>query len=131
MAAPSEGRQPITFELYRQTKMGDCLCEALEAMVEQQKITQELALAVFKQFDESILHALDHQVTGKASIKANLSTYRYFDDVWQFHLENVVFKLNESGTGSVAHAPEVQCKKAKVVCVDAKLSEHAPGAGKR
>ena len=41
----------MSFELYRQTMLGDCLCEALEELVVQEKLTQELAMSVLKQFD--------------------------------------------------------------------------------
>mmetsp|Transcript_18565 Transcript_18565/g.39848 ORF Transcript_18565/g.39848 Transcript_18565/m.39848 type:complete len:120 (+) Transcript_18565:222-581(+) len=114
-----------TFELYRQTLMGDCLCETLEEMVHSGKITEELAHGVLKQFDASMLEALRDHVTAKALIKANLKTYRYYDNVWQFTLENVSMKLNQTGTGSMNNAPEVCCDRAKVVCVDSKLLEQS------
>lgn len=116
----------MSFELYRQTKIGDCLCDVLEEMCDEGKITQELAMTVFKQFDASILAALETRVQSKASIKAALSSYRFFDNVWQFTLKDVSFKLNMSGTGSVSSAPEIICEKAKVVCVDAKLIDQPP-----
>ena len=45
--------------------------------------------------------------------------------VWQFSLENVVFKLNTTGNSSMNNAQEYTCDKAKVVCVDAKLLEQS------
>ncbi len=39
-----------------------------------------MALSVLKQFDKSFLEALNHVQT-KATIKADLKTYRYFDNV--------------------------------------------------
>jgi hypothetical protein len=44
------------------------------------------------------------------------------EQVWQFTLSDVAFKLNHTGTGSLKKAPEVTCDKAKIVCVDIKLA---------
>jgi hypothetical protein len=41
-----------TFELYRQTMIGDHLCDSLEAMVESGKLTEAMALTVLQQFDK-------------------------------------------------------------------------------
>ncbi|KAL6762875.1 hypothetical protein V8C86DRAFT_2508170 [Haematococcus lacustris] len=113
----------MSFELYRQTMMGDCLVEALEEMMAQNKISEELALTITNQFDASMLDALRNHVTARAHIKANLKTYRFFDNVWQFMLENVNFKLPPSGTGPQGGTADVSCARAKVVCVNAALLE--------
>ncbi|KAG1674467.1 hypothetical protein FOA52_003072 [Chlamydomonas sp. UWO 241] len=114
-----------SFELYRQTLIGDYLCDALEEMVEAGKLTETMAHTVLKQFDNSFLDALKH-VNAKATIKADLKTYRYFDNVWQFTLENVSLRL-QLGSGAMTSAPEITCAKAKVVCVDCKLLEPTTG----
>uniref|UniRef100_A0A7S3VTU2 Transcription initiation factor IIA subunit 2 n=1 Tax=Dunaliella tertiolecta TaxID=3047 RepID=A0A7S3VTU2_DUNTE len=111
----------MSFQLYRQTMMGDCLVEALEEMIEQEKLPADLAQSIVTQFDQSMLEALRTHVTGRAHIKANLKHYRYFDNVWQFTLENVTFRLSPSGGGSLNTAHEISCDRAKVVCVDSKL----------
>ncbi|KAJ9510095.1 hypothetical protein QJQ45_015564, partial [Haematococcus lacustris] len=118
----------MSFELYRQTMMGDCLVEALEEMMAQNKISEELALTITNQFDASMLDALRNHVTARAHIKANLKTYRFFDNdydyidrvhnctqfanamlqVWQFMLENVNFKLPPSGTGPQGGTADAQ-----------------------
>ncbi|GFH27990.1 transcription initiation factor IIA subunit 2, partial [Haematococcus lacustris] len=64
-----------------------------------------------------------NHVTARAHIKANLKTYRFFDNVWQFMLENVNFKLPPSGTGPQGGTADVSCARAKVVCVNAALLE--------
>lgn len=46
--------------------------------------------------------------------------------MWQFTLSDVAFKLNASGTGSMKKAPEVNCDKMKIVCVDEKLAREGP-----
>mmetsp|Transcript_2764 Transcript_2764/g.5704 ORF Transcript_2764/g.5704 Transcript_2764/m.5704 type:complete len:122 (-) Transcript_2764:195-560(-) len=119
----AEASQGGTFELYRQTLIGDYLCEALEEMVESEKLTESMAHTVLKQFDASFLDALKHVGT-RATIKATATTYRYFDNVWQFTLENVALRLNH-GNSAMGAAPEIKCDKAKVVCVDCRLLDPA------
>jgi transcription initiation factor TFIIA small subunit len=109
-----------TFELYRQTMIGDHLCDSLEAMVESGKLTEAMALTVLQQFDKSFLEALS-LVGAKATIKADLKTYRYFDNVWQFTLDKVCLRMTNVGPGYMT--PDIFCDKAKVVCVDCKLLE--------
>uniref|UniRef100_A0A7R9V6L5 Transcription initiation factor IIA subunit 2 n=1 Tax=Chlamydomonas euryale TaxID=1486919 RepID=A0A7R9V6L5_9CHLO len=116
----AEGGQS-TIDLYRHTLIGDYLCDALEEMVEAGRLNEQMAHTVLNQFDASFLDALKH-VSAKASIKANATTYRYYNNVWQFTLENVVLKLNQ-GSGSMSSAPQIQCERAKVVCMDCKLLE--------
>lgn len=117
----AEQRAPL-FDLYRETPIGECLVEALEEMMAKEKMSEELCMTVCTIFDASMLDALRTQVQSKALIKGNLKTYRFLDNVWQFNLENVIFKLNTSGQGSMTTAPEVTCDKAKVICIDAALA---------
>lgn len=115
-------------ELYRQTPLGDSLCEVLEEMVNEGKVTQELAVEVLKKFDQSIVEALARHVQGRCTIRADLKTYRYFDNVWQFTLEDVEVKL-QPGAGSAGGSITLHCDCAKVVCVDGKLLETAAAGG--
>ena len=41
----------MSYELYRQTNMGEALVESLEELVHEGKITAELAQEVLKKFD--------------------------------------------------------------------------------
>jgi len=66
--------------------------------------------------------SLERVVTGKSTIKANMKTYHYYDNIWTFNLENVEFKLNQSGTGSMTQAATYKCDTAKVIVVDAKTA---------
>eukprot|EP00798_Chlamydomonas_sp_ICE-L_P008049 gene8049-1283_t len=116
----------MSFELYRQTQMGDCLCDALEEQVNEGKLTQELAVSVLQQFDKSMLEALRTHVSARATIKANLKHYRYYENIWQFTLEDVNVRINQAGNGTMLSSPEIICDKARVVCVDAKLLEITP-----
>ncbi|KAJ9510563.1 hypothetical protein QJQ45_027445 [Haematococcus lacustris] len=84
----------MSFELYRQTMMGG------EPIV----------------WLKSMLDALRNHVTARAQIKANLKTYRFFDNVWQFMLENVNFKLLPSGTGPPGGSADVRLSANQGTC---------------
>ena len=90
-------------EIYRQTVIGDHLADVLETFVENGKLNEAMAQTVMKQFDlvsmiscalamrgsgtiltqacmQSFLEAMQH-VSAKATIQADLKTYKYFDNV--------------------------------------------------
>jgi hypothetical protein len=75
--------QPAPFQMYRNTALGECLCEALEQMIEAGRLSEDSAHSVLSQFDRSIVDSLA-SVSAKAGIKAELKTYKFFDNVWQF-----------------------------------------------
>ena len=50
-AVPSPRPAAMSYELYRQTNMGEALVESLEELVHEGKITAELAQEVLKKFD--------------------------------------------------------------------------------
>jgi len=66
-------------------------------------------------------------VHAKGELKAKLRNYRYFDNVWQFLLTDVSFRLNASGQGSARRSPEVKCEALKIICVDSKMTFSAAG----
>ncbi|PNW77147.1 hypothetical protein CHLRE_10g424150v5 [Chlamydomonas reinhardtii] len=113
----------MSFQIYRNTSVGESLMETIEQMAQEEKLTEEIALAVLKQFDTSMSKAIKEFVTGKATMKANMKTYHYYENVWTFSLEKVEFKLNQAGNGSMNGAQSLACDTAKVVVVDAKLGE--------
>ncbi|KAI8477023.1 MAG: hypothetical protein J3K34DRAFT_498347 [Monoraphidium minutum] len=115
-------------QLYAETQIAECLYEVLNELVDENAIEESLAVATLNQLSESILSALTSQIPAKADIKATLSTYRYLDNVWQFVMTNVAFRLNAAGHGSLRKAAEVRSDKVKLVCVDAKLAQAAPDA---
>ena len=93
-------------EIYRQTILGDILCDVLESFVENGKLNEAMAETIMKQFDmvthlgyvtiyqdsmiiEWCMHAFFHQSflealhtnDMKATINADLKTYKFFDNV--------------------------------------------------
>lgn len=41
----------MSFQIYRNTSVGESLMETIEQMAQEEKLTEEIALAVLKQFD--------------------------------------------------------------------------------
>ena len=62
----------------------------------------------------------------RSMVQGKLNTYNYFDNVWQFDVSDVTFKLTPRAQGSLAHAPRITADKLKIICVDAKLCQAAP-----
>ena len=84
--------------------------EALAIML----IYQDNAHAVLAQFDRSIVDSLAQNVSAKANLKADLKTYKFFDNVWQFDLENITFRLS-------THNQDVTVDRARLICIDQKM----------
>ncbi|KAK8692397.1 hypothetical protein V6N13_075857 [Hibiscus sabdariffa] len=91
-----------TFELYRRSKFGMCLTEAVDEMVSNSTLSPELAIQVLVQFDK---------VKSKVTIKGHLHTYRFCNNVWTFILQDALFKEDSQETVS----------RVKIVACDSKL----------
>ena len=108
--------------LYRGTVLGDSLVEALDILVEDEKIPPHLAVEVLTKFDDAMRRALDREVNAKATLKGNLDVYRYIDNVWTFVLSDTTLRavptLNAPRKDEQVIAAEGGVK---MVLVDAKL----------
>lgn len=113
----------MSFQIYRNTSIGESLMESIEELCADGRLPEEMAVSILQQFDESMSVAVKKMVTGKANMKAEVSHYKYNENVWTFNLKNVEFKLNPSGSGSMGAAVNTTVQTAKVVVVDAKLAE--------
>ena len=65
----------MSWQGYRQSKLGDSLVEALDAFVTEGKITPEQAMVILSNFDKSTSKYLGAS-TIKAALKGDLHTYR-------------------------------------------------------
>ncbi|CAH3014003.1 unnamed protein product [Porites evermanni] len=101
----------MSYQLYRNTTLGNSLQESLDELIQSQQISPQLALQVLLQFDKAINHALSNKVKSKISFKGSLNTYRFCDNVWTFVLNGVEFR----DMGEV-----VKVEKVKVVACDGK-----------
>uniref|UniRef100_A0A061QUF6 Transcription initiation factor TFIIA small subunit n=1 Tax=Tetraselmis sp. GSL018 TaxID=582737 RepID=A0A061QUF6_9CHLO len=120
----------MSYEHYRESKLGDALVEALSELVDQNKISSDLALRVLVEFDKSVCDALTTRSSTKVTLKGNLNSYRFCDNQWQFYLRDVSFKTNQAG-GSTSNAPEVTAQKMAMLCMaDNLLNKDIAGTGK-
>ena len=81
----------MSYQLYRNTTLGNSLQESLDELIQTQQITPQLALRVLLEFDKSINHGLSTRVRNRVSFKGDLNTYRFCDNVWTFVLKNAEF----------------------------------------
>merc|ERR1712112_534654 len=104
----------MSYQLYRNTTIGQTLQESLEELMQLHMLSPALALRVLIQFDKAVNSALATRVRTKLNFKAGkLHTYRFCDNVWTFLMQDVEFRENSE----LAVVESV-----KVVACDAKSS---------
>ncbi|CAE1267974.1 TFIIA2 [Acanthosepion pharaonis] len=69
-----------SYQLYRNTTIGNTLQESLDELIQCGQITPQLALKVLIQFDKAINAALASRVRNRVSFKGHLNTYRFCDN---------------------------------------------------
>uniref|UniRef100_T1GM55 Transcription initiation factor IIA subunit 2 n=1 Tax=Megaselia scalaris TaxID=36166 RepID=T1GM55_MEGSC len=105
----------MSYQLYRNTTLGNTLQESLDEFIQYGQITPQLAFKVLIQFDKCINNALNQKVKARVTFKANkLNTYRFCDNVWTLMLNDVEFRE--------VHEFE-KVDKVKIVACDGKSSE--------
>ncbi|KAL0479368.1 transcription initiation factor TFIIA small subunit [Acrasis kona] len=83
------------YTLYRNTKLGSTLEEAIEDLIEADRITDELKQDILSQFDKSISDALAEKATNTASFKGHCMVFKQpAPTVRNFHLDSVKFKVD-------------------------------------
>ncbi|KAK9926800.1 hypothetical protein M0R45_024011 [Rubus argutus] len=102
--------------LYMGSRIGVCLTEALEKMIEDRTLSAELAYQVLLQFDRSMAKALETRVRNKVTIKGHLHTYQYYEDVWKFVVCGAVVRFQNSNGITV----EENVDHLKIVACDSK-----------
>ncbi|XP_033625365.1 transcription initiation factor IIA subunit 2-like [Asterias rubens] len=102
----------MSYQVYRNTSLGNSLQESLDELIQTQQISPHLALNVLLKFDRSINDALSNRLRNKVNFKGRLNTYRFCDNVWTFVLNDVDFKNGDS----------IAVDKIKIVAVDGKNS---------
>uniref|UniRef100_T1J055 Transcription initiation factor IIA subunit 2 n=1 Tax=Strigamia maritima TaxID=126957 RepID=T1J055_STRMM len=102
----------MSYQLYRNTTLGNTLQETLDEFIQSGHISAQLAIKVLLQFDKAINNALATRVKTKLNFKANhLKTYRFCDNVWTFVLNGVDFTQMQELT---------KLDKVKIVACDGK-----------
>ena len=82
----------MAYALYRGTRVGLALQEALGELEEYEQISPSVKSAVLRKFDETICDKLENEVDSSLTVKAErLWSFRFCDSVWQLLLKNVEF----------------------------------------
>lgn len=102
----------MSYQLYRNTTLGNTLQESLDDLIEDGQITPQLAIRVLLQFDKAMNNALATRVKSRLNFRAGkLDTYRFCDNVWTFMLKDLELK----------EIPELgRVEKVKIVACDGK-----------
>lgn len=103
----------MSYQLYRNTTLGNCLQETLDELIQTQQITPQLAIRVLLEFDKSINSALSTRVRNRVTFKGDLNTYRFCDNVWTFLVKKGEF------TDCMT---KIKVDKVKIVACDGKNS---------
>ncbi|OUS41991.1 transcription factor IIA small subunit, partial [Ostreococcus tauri] len=103
-------------ELYRRSSLGMALTDALDDMVTSGELAPVLAMKVLAEFDRSMAEELKSS-NCKISIKGDLHTYRFCDNVWTFLLEDVCLKSFANQGNVFEHA----LTSLKIVVCDGKI----------
>lgn len=72
----------MSYQLYRNTTLGNCLQETLDELIQSQQISPSLAIRVLLEFDKAINNALSQRVRNRVTFRGDLNTYRFCDNVW-------------------------------------------------
>ncbi|XP_050529399.1 transcription initiation factor IIA subunit 2 [Daktulosphaira vitifoliae] len=102
----------MSYQLYRNTTLGNTLQESIDEMIQYGQITPALGMKILLQFDKSVNNSLATRVKSKITFKAGkMDTYRFCDNVWTFMLSDVEFKETQEMT---------KVEKLKIVACDGK-----------
>eukprot|EP00126_Sphaerothecum_destruens_P013680 Sdes_comp23408_c0_seq1m21660 len=102
----------MNYELYRRSTLGVSLNDSLDEL--SHIISPQLASKVLNEFDKSInenLSKLGPRI--KTNFKGKLHTYRFYDNVWTFILEDATFKCD---------GETIVADKVKIVACDGKMT---------
>lgn len=79
---------PGYYELYRRSTIGNSLVDALDTLISEGRIEASLAMRVLETFDRCVSEILKEQTSSKLTVKGDLDTYGFCDDVWTFIVKN-------------------------------------------
>jgi len=105
----------MSYQLYRNTTLGNCLQETLDDLIQLQQISPQVAIRVLLEFDKAISNALSSRVRNRVTFKGDLNTYRFCDNVWTFLVKNGEF--NDCLT-------KIKVDKIKIVACDGRSGNH-------
>jgi len=109
----------MSYQIYRNTTLGQTLQESLDEMVQYNQMTPSLAARILLQFDRSMSNDLSTKVKSRINFKASkLGMYRFCDNVWTWILNDVEFRDS--------HHEIARVDKVKIVACDGKSAIALP-----
>lgn len=115
---------PGYYELYRRSTVGNSLVDALDTLISDGRIEASLAMRVLETFDRVVAETLKDNTQSKLTVKGNLDTYGFCDDVWTFIVKNcqvTVEGVPASNSGDAQTTVSVD--KLRIVACNSKKSE--------
>ena len=86
----------MSLTLYRQSSLGKTLLEVLEELQKEDKISNEMLSKTLEIFDRVICEEISKSKKQKASIKAQVTSFKNCDDIWIFYGKNVSVTIEKS-----------------------------------
>ncbi|CAI4744360.1 BDN_1c_G0032410.mRNA.1.CDS.1 [Saccharomyces cerevisiae] len=119
---------PGYYELYRRSTIGNSLVDALDTLISDGRIEASLAMRVLETFDKVVAETLKDNTQSKLTVKGNLDTYGFCDDVWTFIVKNCQVTVEDSHSdasqnGSGDSQSVISVDKLRIVACNSKKSE--------
>ena len=119
---------PGYYELYRRSTIGNSLVDALDTLISDGRIEASLAMRVLETFDKVVAETLKDNTQSKLTVKGNLDTYGFCDDVWTFIVKNCQVTVedshrDDSQNGSGDSQSVISVDKLRIVACNSKKSE--------
>ncbi len=104
----------MSLTLYRQSSLGKTLSEVLEELQKEDKISNEMLSKTLEIFDRVICEEISKSKKQKASIKAQVTSFKNCDDIWIFYGKNVSVTIEKTNMTS---------NKLKIIACDKNMKE--------
>ncbi|QHS74536.1 transcription initiation factor IIA subunit gamma [Saccharomyces paradoxus] len=119
---------PGYYELYRRSTIGNSLVDALDTLISDGRIEASLAMRVLETFDKVVAETLKDNTQSKLTVKGNLDTYGFCDDVWTFIVKNCQVTVEDSHRDASQNGPGdsqsvISVDKLRIVACNSKKSE--------
>lgn len=93
---------PGYYELYRRSTVGNSLVDALDTLISEGRIEASLAMRVLETFDKCVSETLKEKTSSKLTVKGDLDTYGFCDDVWTFIVKNCLITVESSSSSNLS-----------------------------
>ena len=112
----------MSLTLYRQSTLGKTLMDVLQELQKEKKISEQMSSKVLEIFDRVICEEISKSKKQKASIKAQVTSFKNCDDIWIFYGKNVSVTIEKSN---------ITCGKLKIIACDKNMKEQLDNQGKK